>query len=238
MKNAAPFPPFIVDDDLDLRGFFIRLRRGWKFLAAMTALGTLAGLLLASRRAPVYMVHGVVRIPWTWDLVAREPAALVTAALKIASNATGRGIAVTRMSFRDAEGRLLGESAPVQLTAKCASIEQGKRRLAEFLAEVNRTPDLTRLAEEARTTARQEIDRIDLALADGTAADSVSLIERRERLQAALDRDSGLGWDLQPWSDGRNINRGKTAVVLLGLFFGFLLGALGALARWPRFMMS
>ena len=238
MKNATPPPPFIVDDDLDLRGFLIHLRRGWKLVATLTALGTLAGLLIVSRLAPVYTVHGVVRIPWAWDLAAREPALLVTAAFKIESNTKGRGIVVTRMSFKDEEARPLEESSPIQLSVRCGDIEQGKRRLMEFLAEVKGTPDVMRLAEAARAIAREELGRIDLELAKGEAADRISLIERRERLQAALDRDSNLGWDLQPWSDGRNINRGRTAIVLLGLFLGFLLGALGALARWPRFMMS
>ncbi len=238
MKNAAPPPPFIVDDDLDFRGFLLHLRRGWKLVAALTALGMLAGLLITSRRTPVYLVLGIVRIPWTWDVAAREPATVVTAALKIESNTKRRGIVVTRLSINDAEGRPLGEPSPIQLSARCADIEQGKRRLTEFLADVNGAPDIMKLAEEARTIARQESARLDLELAKGEAADRALLIERRERLQAALDRDFGLGWDLQPWSDGRNIHRGKTAVVLLGLFFGFLLGALGALARWPRFMMS
>lgn len=238
MKNAPPPPPFIIGDDLDLRGLLIRLRRGWKLIAALTALGALAGLLIVARREAVYTVHGVVRIPWSWDLAAREPAVLVTAALKIESNTKGRGIVVTRMSFKDDEGRPLDEASPIQLSVRCADIGQGKRQLTEFLAEVSGTPDIMRLAEEARAIAREEAGRIDLALADGAATDRASLIERRERLQAALDRDANLGWDLQPWSDGRNINRGKTAIILLGLFLGFLLGALGALARWPRFMMS
>ncbi len=64
MKNPVPPPPFIVDEDLDFRGLFIHLRRGWKLIAALTVLGMLAGLLITSRMVPVYTVRGVVRIPW------------------------------------------------------------------------------------------------------------------------------------------------------------------------------
>ncbi len=238
MKNPVPPPPFIVDEDLDLRGFFIHLRRGWKLIAAMTALGTLAGLLIVSRLAPVYTVHGVVMIPWTWDLAAREPASLVTAALKIASNTKGRGVVVTRLSLSDERGRSLQESLPIQLTVSSADIEQGQRRLGDFLVEVNGTPDVLKLAGAARTIAQREVERIDLELTKGEAPDRASLIQRRVRLQAALDADSGLWWDLRPWSDGRNVGQSKTTIVLLSTFVGLLFGITGALARWPRFMMS
>src|SRR5512136_2114086 len=104
MKNRVPPPPFIVDEDLDWRGFFIHLRRGWKMIAALAVFGTLAGWLVTSRITPVYTVRGIVRIPWTWDLAAREPAALVTSALRVESISKGRGIAVARMSLIDATG--------------------------------------------------------------------------------------------------------------------------------------
>jgi len=238
MKNPVPPPPFIVDEDLDFRGFFIHLRRGWKLIAAMIILGALAGRLVTSPRASVYTVRGVVRIPWTWDLAARDPAALVTSALRMESISKGRGVAVARMILRDIVGKRLQELAPVQLSVSARKIEGGRRRLEEFLAEANRAPDIMRIVEEAQTMARQEIDRIDQQLAGGRSVDAASLIERRLKLQSDLDAGSGLGWDLQPWSDGRDVGQSKKTVVLLGTFLGVLLGTLGALARWPRFMMS
>jgi hypothetical protein len=221
-----------------LRGFFIHLRRGWKLIAALTVLGMLAGLLITARMVPVYTVRGVVRIPWTWDLAARDPAALVTSALRMESVSKGRGIAVARMILRDIMGKRLQELAPVQLSVNARKVEGGQRRLEEFLAEANRAPDIMKIVEAAQTMARQEIDRIDQELAGGRSADAASLIERRQKLERDLDAGSVLGWDLQPWSDGRDVGQSKKTIVLIGTFLGVLLGILGALARWPRFMMS
>jgi len=238
MKDRVPPPPFIVDEDLDLRGFFIRLRRGWKMIAALTVLGTLAGWLSTARITPVYTVRGIVRIPWTWDLAAREPAALVTSALRVESISKGRAIAVARMSLIDATGLRVEGRPPVLLSVVSPDIEGGRRRLEDFLAEANRARDILKLATEAQTMARLEIERIDQELAAGRSADPVSLIERRQKLQRALDGDAGLSWDLQPASDGRDISQSRTTIVLVAAFLGALCGVLGALARWPRFMMS
>jgi hypothetical protein len=238
MKNRVPPPPFIVDDDVDLRGFFAHLLRGWKMIAALTVLGILAGWLVTSRITPVYTVRGIVRIPWTWDLAAREPAALVTSALRVESISKGRRIAVARMSLIDSMGMRVEGRPPVVLSVVSPAVESGRRRLEDFLAGANRIPDIERIAGEAQTMARREIERIDQELAAGQSAEFASLIERRGKLQRALDTGAGLSWDLQPASDGRDISQSRTTLVLVGALLGALLGVLGALVRWPRFMMS
>jgi len=238
MKNRVPPPPFIVDADLDLRGFFTHLLRGWKLIAALAVLGALAGWLVTSRITPVYTVRGIVRIPWTWDLAAREPAALVTSALRVESISKGRAIAVARMRLIDATGLRVEGRPPVVLSVVTPDIEDGRVRLDEFLAEANRAPDIARIATEARTMARLEVERIDQEIAAGRSADLSSLIERRQKLQRALEGDAGLSWDLQPASDERDISQSRTTLVLVGAFLGALFGVVGALARWPRFLMS